>query len=660
MSWKRHCAEVFTVVGILLAAVNADAAETSWMSRFSPQLRNVEQRLAAIERARADLGEPMIGNTVTRLGYHHPQVPTPPPVAPWVQIDLGRPQPIDTVVLIPTITDYQPLGANVFAFPLRFRVDVSDDPDFERSVPLIVHADDDYEFATVAPVVVAARGIVARFVRLTALRLPKINGTYFYTLAEVMVLSGHRNVAIRAPVSASASAGSYNRWGDSYLTDGCTPLGPPIHRGDLPPFDALFAVDPPGGGNAWMAVDLRQERVLDEIRLHPLHAWQGADVPGYAFPARFRIESSTDERFATSDVIFENPDSDWPNPGNNPVILPADGIKARFVRLVVLRHHLNSSPPDQRLGLSEFEVYADGGLASANARALSSGARLTAPPRPVSLLTDGRTSFGRIIELPHWIEEWRIRHTLEKERRGLELDLPRLRERTAHRLMVSGGGLVFVAASAVGFGLYRSRRLRIKEREALRNRLAQDLHDEIGSNLAGIAVLAETASLRGTEMPELGEINRVARETTDAMHEVLWLVGARQVGGIDLGRHLRLVAMRLLPRTDLHWDLPPEPVLHTWPADARRDFFLFFKEALANVSRHAKATEVRISLSTTGPEVVLSVSDNGRGFTPGTIERGLGLQSLHARAENLKGHVEIHSSPGKGTNVRLRVPLTQS
>src|SRR5690606_31476784 len=149
------------------------------------------------------------------------------------------------------------------------------------------------------------------------------------------------------------------------------------------------------------------------------------------------------------------------------------------------------------------------------------------------------------------------------------------------------GGVVFA---------YRVRQRRRRDIEALRLRLARDLHDEIGSNLASLAVTGELAAeTAGADQREdWREVQRVSRESMEAMREVLWVLGAREEAGIDLAARLQRTAQRMLARQEIHWLAPPESPPATWSVEARREIFLFFKETLANVVRHSRARRVEL------------------------------------------------------------------
>lgn len=628
--------------------------EAAWLDVFSSELQAARAELSRIEKQREALGEPMIGNTVAEFGIQHRMLEEPPPESPFVQMDLGASRSLDTVVLIPAVVDFQGVTQSPYAFPLRFRLDASDDPEFATFTPLLVCTDVDHVQPSVAPVMVHVPETRSRYLRLTVTKLAQVEGRWTFALAEMMVMDGNLNIALGAKVEHQGGTGLPPRWLLANLTDGRTPLGPPIDRSSVPDFDALFASMHPDQPNPWMSVDLGREMLLDEVRLHPLHARQGADVPGFSFPARFRVELSKNSDFSDAVTIFQNPDSDFPNPGNNPVTIPVNQASARQVRVVMLA--------PQRAGhssfaLSELEVFAGGEKVSRGARVMSSGDPARNPSRPLSLLADDHTSYGRLMDLPVWLRQWEERRRLEEQTAVLTTKMPSLLAMAQVRVVWTLGFVLISAIGAIGLLFWRSQQRALRAQEQFRARLARDMHDEIGSNLAGIAVISETSALQGDGQAEdWREIQRIAHETTDAMREVLWLVGARQESGIDLMEHLQRVAKRLLPNHEVKWkalttELPP-----AWPVESRRHVFLFFKEALTNILRHAKATQVELSAQITDSSFELIIQDNGRGFDPAKISVGMGLNSLRERAQQLGGVFSLASS-AQGTTLLLRVPL---
>lgn len=628
--------------------------QAAWLEHFSGELRAAQASLRWTKTGLASLGEPQVGNTVPEFGIQHVMLAEQPPESPFVQVDLGKRRRLDMVALVPAVVDFQGIKQSPYAFPVRFRLDASDDESFGTFTPLLVRTEVDFDLREVVPVVIHTAGIEARYLRLTVTKLAQVEGRWTFALAELMALKGNRNVAIGAPVLHKGGTGLPPRWMSHHLTDGRTPLGPPIDRSSIPEFDALFASIHDEVLQPWMGVDLGSVMQLDEVRLHPLHARQGADVPGFAFPSRFRVELAQRADFSDATVIHETGE-DYQNPGNNAVVIAADGHAGRYVRLVM------TAQRTKRLiavALSELEVYSRGVKVSEGKAVLSSGDPRREQPRPLSLLTDGHTSYGRLVELPDWLAQWEHRQDLQARVAELNSRITVLSDAVQSRAVIVFTTLGLGFAGMVALLFWRAHRRHSLEREAFRTQLARDMHDEIGSNLAGIAVISETAALQEDATTEdWQEINRIAHETTDAMREMLWLVGARQESGIDLMEHLQRVATRLLPNHKVCWKHCASDLPVSWPMEARRQVFLFFKEALTNILRHANADRVELSAQVIGSTLELIIQDNGQGFDPQSPSKGMGLSSLRERAKQLAGTLDLQSS-NQGTTLTLRAPLS--
>ncbi|MEX0936750.1 MAG: DUF1553 domain-containing protein [Pirellulales bacterium] len=170
--------------------------------------------LSSVEQlAQATAGSPSNG--------YHSQLETTPDAEKWVQIDLGSPQAIDQIRLVPARpTDYPDTPG--FGFPLRYKVEVSSDPDFEAASVIVDHTDRDVANPGDQPVTIggdeplAAR---ARYVRLTATRLWERREDFALALAEMQVLQGDRNLAEGGAVTALDSIDT-GRWSAAYLVDG--------------------------------------------------------------------------------------------------------------------------------------------------------------------------------------------------------------------------------------------------------------------------------------------------------------------------------------------------------------------------------------------------------------------------------------------------------
>lgn len=642
-----------------IGRLEARAAEPGWLARFHGPLREVIARQTIAEEKLRALGTPVVGQTAAQIGYLYPRQSAPPPAPPWVQVDLQSRQTIDWIALVPAQVDWQLLDHPAHGFPRRFRIDLSNEPDFATFVTVAAHTDTDFPDPRIAPVSFRVNAPPSRYVRLTVTKLAVEDAVHFFALAELMVISGECNVAIGRPVLASAFWRRAPRWDPANLVDGRTPLGPPIQR-DLPLYDGLYAGPLASSEPLWMQLDLGQICALQEVRLHPIHRRLGSDIPGFSFPARFRVELADDVGFTRPIVLLDATGENFPNPGNNPVTIRADNTAARYVRIVMIEPDVTEQI--RRFGLSELEVYSGNVNVARSAIITSSPATVAgSKDRPRSQLIDGYTSYGRLISLPEWLELWQQRADLSTEiaRLGVE----RLVRESAAQQQAKwlGGALCIAALAGVALLLRQQQRRRARELDRFRARLARDLHDEIGSNLAGISVISETAGETAAQasLPHEDwlEVNRIARQTTDAMREVVWLIGARPEAGIDLIKHLQLVSTRMLPRREVRWEAGAEPLPAAWSVEARREVFLFFKESLANIVRHSRATAVDITARFDGECFDLRIVDNGRGFRVEHATHGVGLSSLRERARTLGAACEISSEPGAGTRIVLRVPI---
>ncbi|MCU0781943.1 MAG: histidine kinase, partial [Akkermansiaceae bacterium] len=235
----------------------------------------------------------------------------------------------------------------------------------------------------------------------------------------------------------------------------------------------------------------------------------------------------------------------------------------------------------------------------------------------------------------------------------------------------AGGGLcTMLAAGGCAFAMsrarYRRRLRRLEARRALeqeRSRIARDIHDELGSSLTRIVMLSQPDENEvATPSPEMTRINETARNLTRTMDEVVWAVNPRHDTLESLCSYLSAFAQEFtaaahaICRLDFPERIPAVPL----SAEARHSLFLAAKEAIHNAVRHGQAQVIGVSLQLQPGGFALEISDNGRGFEPGTQSggrRGHGLENMHDRLGALGGRCEIVSRPGAGATIRFTVTL---
>ena len=217
-------------------------------------------------------------------------------------------------------------------------------------------------------------------------------------------------------------------------------------------------------------------------------------------------------------------------------------------------------------------------------------------------------------------------------------------------------GIIFLS-----FSYWRQRSLQ----DQLKQRIARDLHDDMGSQLSHLALLAELGEGK-KQLPEQAkasfqDIARESRALQHTMRDLVWLLEPRSANARDFSPRLRTICQSiLLPAlAEAHIDIigiPPErPLTLAWA----RDTMLFIKETLNNCVRHSGSASATVVMEWTSTSFSFTVQDHGIGFDmkADNFAAGAGLRNLKRRAELLRGTVNVDSTPGHGTRIQLHVPL---
>ncbi len=226
--------------------------------------------------------------------------------------------------------------------------------------------------------------------------------------------------------------------------------------------------------------------------------------------------------------------------------------------------------------------------------------------------------------------------------------------------------VILSCAAAIGMRARMRRRMEQLERqhgvERERARIAQDLHDDLGAGLTEIGLLGgllqDTQEAPAGKRDALDRIVNRCHEMVTGLDEIVWAVNPRNDSANSLGSYLCRYAQRFLEpllrcRLEMLAAEPDAPL----NSEQRHNLFLAFKEALTNVAKHSRATEVCINISVKNRRLLVEVRDNGRGL-PEVIEPGgNGLANLRNRMSQIGGECEIASRPGGGVSVRLTLPL---
>ncbi|MCW1923986.1 PA14 domain-containing protein [Luteolibacter arcticus] len=208
---------------------------------------------------------------------------------------------------------------------------------------------------------------------------------------------------------------------------------------------------------------------------------------------------------------------------------------------------------------------------------------------------------------------------------------------------------------------------RHREMESERARVAQDLHDELGSGLTEAGIL--TSLVQSDAIPQekkdgyLTQLGEVCRGLVTGLDEIVWAVNPRYDSVTDLAGYFSLFAQRFLDLAGIQCRLKIADSVAGHPLDSRRrhGLFLAFKEALNNIVRHSGATEVKLEIAVTAGRLDVALADNGRGFAIAPDSPGSdGLAGMLARMEKLGGACRIETNPGRGTSVGFSLPLEKN
>jgi signal transduction histidine kinase len=195
-----------------------------------------------------------------------------------------------------------------------------------------------------------------------------------------------------------------------------------------------------------------------------------------------------------------------------------------------------------------------------------------------------------------------------------------------------------------------------------RDRIARDIHDDLGSKLTQLLLIGEMQQIRlaPASVAPLSQMCDRARNILDTIDEVVWIVNSQHDNLEDFAIYVCKSAQHFLESTPIcfRFDVAAELPCQTLGQLIRRNLFLSIKEALNNAAKHSHATELSIRIELVGFRLNVVVADNGRGFdSTRTNQERNGLTNMKQRMEEIGGVCEVASRPGEGCQLSFRVPL---
>ncbi|MEP4078848.1 sensor histidine kinase [Haloferula sp.] len=613
-----------------------------------------EGRLEAIDVELSQLANLSLRSGVGSIGCRSPWYERVDSSS-WMEVDLGENRSIDQVVLVPVLRRDIDGGFQADAFPSEFRVLAGTAEDRQGTV-IAEYSESDTLLPRIAPLVVPVGKMMVSWVRVEAVRLtPRgFDGRYVFQLSELLVFSGPDNVALHQPVTTSFEVRPdlSGAWSQRFLVNGAMP-----YLMNSPQGSQSLAYVSDTGVQPNILTDLGEEHPITGIHLHAVD--QDDTVPqtfagDLGIPRHLRIEGANLPDFSDAAVLL---DYRWESINETSPIMMWNipETKCRYVKLSVIEPSLSFDMPEnmRRVGFAEIELLSHGRNV-----ALNCGVTVSMESKGVrnpSALTDGENLYGRILPLRKWLSQLARRHELTNERSVRTIALSRQYARQKSILVFMSWAILALVVM-IGFVILYGRTLRIRQESRVRERIAANLHDELGANLYAIGMLGDIAE-NSVHSPErlvetLRRIRSLTQRTGTATRICANMMEASDVCQ-DLVEEMKRDAARLLADLDHDIVFEGEGILNGLKRRRRVDIFLFYKECLTNIIRHAQATQVSINVSANNRDIVITVYDDGRGYS-GDVPA-----SLQRRARLMGGNVRVEHPESGGTSIILKLQTSR-
>jgi len=230
-----------------------------------------------------------------------------------------------------------------------------------------------------------------------------------------------------------------------------------------------------------------------------------------------------------------------------------------------------------------------------------------------------------------------------------------------------GAIVVFLLLLLIGFLVINRYRLvhrahRAIELEKMRNLIARDLHDDIGSTLSSIHILSKVA-LQSSDSPTHPSLTKIRDHSADIMEkmdDIVWTINPQNDSPEQLFCRMKEFAAEMLDPLNINYSFEEQGDFSSLHLDIRkrRDLYLLFKEAVNNAAKYSQCANLRIRLQRAGDSLQLEIADDGKGFAEDGVKGGNGLKNMRERAASMLARLRIDSAIGQGTRIDLVLPIT--
>lgn len=247
--------------------------------------------------------------------------------------------------------------------------------------------------------------------------------------------------------------------------------------------------------------------------------------------------------------------------------------------------------------------------------------------------------------------------TNREEAKQKELIATRIQLQNRYKLYLAAAGAIALVLIA-GILLRNQRQ---KQLQYMRNSIADDLHDDIGSTLSSISIMSELAKQQSPASSSLLEaIGESTQSLQENMSDIVWAINPANDRFENVLQRMSHFASEILDAKNIQLNFTNDASLTTrkLTMSQRKNFYLFFKEVINNAAKYSDANKIVVSITHKDRELEMNIRDNGKGFDTGRIFRGNGMNTLRKRGEELKAYFNIRSNEQAGTEVQLRFKIT--
>ncbi len=268
-------------------------------------------------------------------------------------------------------------------------------------------------------------------------------------------------------------------------------------------------------------------------------------------------------------------------------------------------------------------------------------------------------------------EETQAKYELEKKEAQITLltkdqELKRLALERQRAVQI-GSAIALLLVIIIAFLLVNRYRVlnkakRLAEIEQVRNTIARDLHDDIGSTLSTINIISNLA-MRENLNGNNHHLSRIAEQSSkmmESMTDMVWSINPINDSIEKVMVKMKVFAAEILEPKDIAVKFFGEESLNGLLLDAekQKNLFLIFKEAINNAAKYSEASQVEVTLKQSEGKLMMMVSDNGKGFSEESIKAGNGLINLKSRANTIHAEFKLSSAESKGTRIEVVLPIT--